>query len=67
MTIDEAINKLATCATDMNCPREEACFLVAMKLKELLAQARTDAMPEPDPDLVAHYAPTWEATDWSAA
>lgn len=67
MTIDEAINRLATCATDVNCPREEACFLVVTRLKELLANSRTEAVPEPDPDAVAHYEPTWEATDWSAA
>lgn len=69
MTIDDAINRMMSCSPGINCPREEACFLVVTRLKELLAQSRIEAMPEPDPDVVAHYAPCWEAatTDWSAA
>lgn len=34
-----------------------------------MKQTRTEAVPEPDHDVVAHYAPNWETArpDWSAA
>lgn len=69
MTDEEAIDRMMTCASDIPCKREEACFLVVTRLKELLAHSRTEAVPEPDHDVVAHYAPNWETArpDWSAA
>lgn len=69
MTIDEAIDRMTSCASAYPCKREEACFTVVTRLKELLAHSRTEAVPEPDPDVVADYAPHWEAPrpDWSAA
>jgi len=69
MTDEEAIDRMMSCASAYHCKREEACFVVVTRFKELLAHSRTEAVPEPDPDVVAHYAPTWEAPrpDWSAA
>lgn len=65
MTIEEAITKMLTCATDQYCKREEACFLVAKTLKEMMAQSRSAAIPEDDSDTVSCYAPDWENSRWA--
>lgn len=69
MTDQEAIDRMMSCASAYHCKREEACFVVATRFKELLARSRTETVQEPDPDVVADYAPHWEANrpDWSAA
>lgn len=72
MTVDEAINKLMTCASDVHCKREEACFVVAQYAQAMRIQERTTRAiepPDPDPDTIAHYAPCWDSRgiDWGAA
>jgi len=79
MTLDEAIDKMMTCATAQRCAREEACFQVVFwareqrasaRLAEATAQAR---IQEEAREQVTHYAPQWEAPcgipmmDWDAA
>lgn len=44
MTDEEAIDRMMSCASAYHCKREEACFV---------------AIPEPDPETVANYAPDW--------
>lgn len=70
MTTDEAINQIMTCASDVHCKREEACFVLAQHAKSQLERERTAmAIELPDPDTIAHYAPCWDSRgiDWSAA
>lgn len=69
MTVDEAISEIMACRADATCNREEACFMVATALKELLDQSRAVAIDITVPDEVAHYAPGWETArpDRSAA
>lgn len=71
MTVDEAINQVMTCASDVHCKREEACFVLAQHAKSQLERERTAmAMAHgerEDQGTVAHYAPSWEISgiDWS--
>ena len=68
--LDDDIRALLTCATDLNCPKEAACFRVAKFAESIINERRTQKALEPtDPDEVANYAPDWETArpDWSAA
>ena len=80
MTLDEAINRMMTCATAVQCVREEACFMVVAEMKRRMEHERLqEAMAEQGPAVseesdVMHYAPhfppitSWEWNiDWSAA
>jgi len=79
MTLDEAIDKMMTCATAQRCAREEACFELVKWAKEQRAAARiSEAMAkariqEEAQEEIAHYTPQWEANcglppmDWDAA
>jgi hypothetical protein len=40
MTLDDFILKMMTCATDIHCPKEEACFRVAHYANECRAKER---------------------------
>ena len=72
MTVDDAIQKLMTCESDLNCQKEEAYFVGAKYAQAMREQERTARAIEPsdpDPDTITHYAPCWENSrvDWSAA
>lgn len=74
MNIDEAIDRMMTCATAERCAREEACFRVVVWAKEQRATQRTrEAARVTATDEIAHYAPMWEGSvglptiDWDAA
>lgn len=70
MTVDDAINQMMTCASDVYCKREEACFVVAKYAQAMRGRERTTRAIEPsNPDTIAHYAPCWDSNgiDWSAA
>jgi hypothetical protein len=79
MTLDEAIDKMMTCASAAPCAREEACFEVVKwardqragaRIAEATAKAR---QAEEQDEQISHYAPQWEAPcgipaiDWGAA
>lgn len=59
MTDEEAIDRMMSCASAYHCKREEACFVAVTRLNELLARSSVAAIPEPDPETVANYAPDW--------
>jgi hypothetical protein len=40
MTLDDYISKMMTCATDLNCPKEEWCFHVAQYAHECRSKER---------------------------
>lgn len=63
MDLDEAINRMMTCATAERCAREEACFRVVLWAKERRERERTaEALDRAtDPDEIADYAPDWSA------
>lgn len=79
MPLDDAIDRMMTCATAQRCAREEACFEVVKWAKEQRAAARIAEatakarIQEGAQEPVAHYAPQWEAPcgipaiDWEAA
>jgi len=79
MTLDEAIDRMMTCASAAPCPREDACFEVVKWAKAQRAQARIAEatakarQQEEAKEQIAHYAPQWEAPcgipmiDWDAA
>lgn len=61
--IDEAIQKMLTCASDLHCRKEAACFEVAKWARDVRAQQRIDKATDvdcPDLDEVKDYAPGWE-------
>lgn len=68
LSLDEAVNRMWTCATAARCAREEACFVVVRELqrrldaerleRELTAAAETAAQA----DTVSGYAPGWETS-----
>ncbi len=62
MTIDESINRLLTCASDVHCPREEACFEVAKFAKSIRSIKSSSPEEEKDADEVENYAPDWSAS-----
>lgn len=73
ISLDEAIDRMMTCATAERCAREESCFRVVMWAKEQREKERTRRAVAVEPGEVAHYAPQWEgsigvpAVDWDAA
>jgi hypothetical protein len=73
MTLDEAIQKMMTCATAHNCAREEACFEVVRWAKEQVEEYRTReallraAQAEDAAEEIAHYAPHFPPIDWETA
>lgn len=80
LTLEEALDRMFTCATAERCAREEACFRIVMEMKRRLDEERLhQALNQPqsesqevDDDEVMRYAPHWESgrmerLDWSAA
>ena len=69
MTVEEAINRMFTCATAERCAREEACFRVVIEMKKRLEEDRLDqALKDSQEDALAaqatpahvgDYAPAW--------
>ena len=63
LAIDECINRILTCTSDVGCPRENACFIVATWAREARAQQGTEGaidLAEPDLDEISNYVPGWE-------
>jgi hypothetical protein len=81
MTLEEAMNRMFTCATAERCAREEACFRVVMEMKQRLEADRLQRELDQivaDQEAAGHvksYAPDWKIPphwetglmDWSAA
>jgi hypothetical protein len=60
MTLDDHISRMMTCATDLSCPKEEACFHVAhyaheCRSKERLQHALHRVQQIPDLEEELHY------------
>ena len=81
MTLEEAMNRMFTCATAERCVREEACFRVVMEMRQRMESerlARELNQVVADQEAAEHvigYAPDWKmpphwevgVMDWSAA
>lgn len=61
MTLNEAINQIMTCASDVHCKHEEACFMFAQYAREHSGEARTDSVPNGVVNNVSACAPSWES------
>lgn len=62
MTIDESINRLLTCASDVHCPREDACFEVAKFAKSIRSRQPPLKAEEKNEGEIENYAPDWSAS-----
>ncbi len=70
MTLEEALDRMFTCATAERCVREEACFRIVMEMKRRLDKERLhQALSQPQPETqgaddedVMGYAPEWKVT-----
>ena len=66
MTLEEAMNRMFTCATAERCAREEACFRVVMEMKQLMEVERVQRelnQVVADQEAAEHvigYAPNWK-------
>ena len=81
MTLEEAMNRMFTCATAERCAREEACFRVVIEMKQIMEADRLRSelnQVVADQEAAEHvigYAPNWKmpphwevgVMDWSAA
>lgn len=81
MTLEEAMNRMFTCATAERCAREESCFVIVMEMKKRLDAERLQRelnQVVADQEAAEHvigYSPDWKMPphwevglmDWSAA
>lgn len=61
MTLNEAINQIMTCASDVHCKHEEACFMLAQYAREHSGAVRTDSVHSAAANEVSTCAPSWES------
>ena len=80
MTLEEAINRMFTCATAERCAREEACFRIVTEMKRRVEAERLQQSLDQreEADHLIGYAPNWQTLphwenshadclDWDAA